>query len=97
MTLITHSYYMAIRQLRALIRQPWYVAFTLVQPIIWLVLYGQLFKRVVELPGFNASSYVSFLTPGVIVMSALFAGGWNGMSIIGRSIAACWTASWFLR
>jgi ABC-2 type transport system permease protein len=57
MTLITHSYYMAIRQLRALIRQPWYVAFTLVQPIIWLVLYGQLFERVVELPGFNASSY----------------------------------------
>jgi ABC-2 type transport system permease protein len=58
------------------------VAFTLVQPTIWLVLYGQLFKRVVELPGFHAVSYISFLTPGIVVMSALFGSGWNGMGLI---------------
>jgi ABC-2 type transport system permease protein len=79
---LQHSLWIAARQIRALLRQPWYIAFTLVQPIIWLLLYGQLFKRVVELPGFNATSYINFLTPGVVVMTALFSAGWNGMGMI---------------
>jgi len=82
MTLLTHSLLMVQRHLRNLLRQPWWVVFSLVQPIIWLTLYGQLFKRVVELPGFNADSYIGFVTPGVVIMSALFAGGWNGMGMI---------------
>ncbi|MBS1787683.1 MAG: ABC transporter permease [Acidobacteria bacterium] len=82
MNFITHSLLMAQRLLRNLSRQPWWIVISLVQPIIWLLLYGQLFKRVVELPGFNANSYISFVTPGVVIMSALFAGGWNGMGMI---------------
>ena len=82
MTLLTHSLLMMQRLLRNLLRQPWWVVISLVQPIIWLTLYGQLFKRVVELPGFNSGSYISFVTPGVVIMSALFAGGWNGMGMI---------------
>jgi ABC-2 type transport system permease protein len=73
---------MSLRQLRALVRQPVYVAVTLVQPIIWLLLFGALFKRVVELPGFAAHSYIDYLTPGIVVMSALFSAGWNGMGMI---------------
>jgi ABC-2 type transport system permease protein len=46
------------------------------------LLFGALFKRVVEIPGFQGGSYLHFLTPGVIVMSALFAAGWNGMGLI---------------
>jgi ABC-2 type transport system permease protein len=49
---------------------------------MWLVLYGQLFQKVVELPGFRAQSYISFLTPGIVIMSALFSSGWSGMGII---------------
>jgi hypothetical protein len=30
-----------------------YIAFTLIQPIVWLFLFGQLFKRVTDLPGFG--------------------------------------------
>lgn len=82
MNFIIHSLLMAERLLRNLSRQPWWIVISLVQPIIWLLLYGQLFKRVVELPGFNSNSYISFVTPGVVIMSALFAGGWNGMGMI---------------
>ncbi|HKV38539.1 MAG TPA: ABC transporter permease [Blastocatellia bacterium] len=82
MKALSHSWYMTVRHLRALMRQPWYIAITLVQPIIWLVLYGELFKKVVELPGFRAGSYIDFLAPGVIVMTALFASGWTGMGLI---------------
>jgi len=70
------------RLLRNLARQPWWIAISLAQPIVYLLLYAQLFKRVVELPGFNASSYLTFVTPGIVVMTALFGGGWNGMGII---------------
>ena len=82
MLAIQHSWYMTMRHLRALARQPWYIAFSLLQPIIYLLLFSQLFKRVVELPGFSTTSYIAFLTPGIVIMSALFGGGWSGMSII---------------
>jgi ABC-2 type transport system permease protein len=79
---LVHSWRMTQRHLLGLWRQPWYIAITLVQPIIWLVLFGGLFKRVVELPGFGADSYLVFLVPGVVVMSALFSNAWSGMGII---------------
>src|SRR5262245_52870219 len=82
MTFFSHSLFMAQRLLRNLLRQPWWIVISLIQPILWLLLFGQLFERIVELPGFNADSYISFVTPGVVIMSALVAGGWNGMSMI---------------
>ena len=76
---VRHSGYLTVRSVRALIRQPWYVAVTLVQPIVWLLLFGQLFKSVVHIPGFAASgSYIEFITPGVIMMTSLFSAGWAG-------------------
>lgn len=74
--------HMTQRYLRALIRQPYFVAITLTQPVIWLLLFGALLKRVVEIPGFATTSYITFLTPGVVIMSAMFSNGWSGMSII---------------
>lgn len=82
MTALVHSWYLMLRSLQRLLRQPWYIAFTLLQPIIWLGLYGQLFQRVVDLPGFRAKSYIDFLTPGIVAMSSLFSSGWSGMGII---------------
>jgi ABC-2 type transport system permease protein len=73
---------LTVRQLLALWRQPWFVAITLVQPIIWLLLFGAMFKRVIEIPGFHGGSYIEFLTPGIVVMSALFSAGWHGMGLI---------------
>lgn len=43
---------------------------------------GALFKRIVEIPGFSSGSYLQFLTPGVLVMTALFSSGWSGMGFI---------------
>ena len=79
---VRHTVALTWRQLLALWRQPWFVAITLVQPMIWLLLFGALFKRVVEIPGYHGGSYIQFLTPGVVVMSALFSAGWHGMGLI---------------
>ena len=82
MTLISHTLYMTLRHLRELWRQPWFVAVTLVQPVIWLLLFGALFKKVIEIPGFHGHSYIAFLAPGVVVMTAMFNAAWSGMSLI---------------
>jgi ABC-2 type transport system permease protein len=81
-TFFVHSWSMTVRLLRSLARQPWYVAITLVQPVVWLFLFGGLFRRVVDIPGFSAGSYVDFLAPGIVIMSALFSAGWSGMGVI---------------
>jgi ABC-2 type transport system permease protein len=76
---LRHSAYLTPRSLRTLIRQPAFAVATLVQPIIWLLLFGALFQSVVEIPGFESGvTYLEFLTPGVIVMTALFSSGWAG-------------------
>ncbi len=78
--LLRHSTFLTARAVRTLLRQPAYLAITLVQPVIWLLLFGQLFRNVVRIPGFTAASgsYLEFITPGVIVMTALFSSGWAG-------------------
>lgn len=81
-TLVPHTRYLTNRLVLAGLRQPAFVAITLVQPMIWLLLFGQLFKRIVELPGFEGGAYIDFLTPGVVIMTVLFSSGWAGMAFI---------------
>lgn len=81
-TALRHAGYMWDRELRSIARQPWWIAISLVQPVIWLLLYGALFKRVADIPGFHGGSYIQFIAPGVVVMTALFSSGWSGMGMI---------------
>ena len=83
MTAITHTYYLTARQLRAFMREPFYLVLNLIQPIIWLLLFGQLFTSVVDIPGFSGGdNYLEFLTPGIVMMMALFGSAWAGSSYI---------------
>jgi ABC-2 type transport system permease protein len=82
MTLVRQTLYMTVRHLRELYRQPWFIGVTLVQPVIWLLLFGALFKKIVEIPGFHGHSYIAFLAPGVVVMTAMFNSAWSGMALI---------------
>ena len=71
-----HSWLLTVRALRTLARQPMYLAFTLVQPMVWLLLFGQLFTRgSPTCPASGATSYLDYLTPGVVVMTAVFSAG----------------------
>ena len=79
---VLDTWYMLGRQSRNLLRQPVWIVFMLTQPMFWLLLYSQLFRRIVQLPGFHGQSYVQFLTPGIVVMTAFFSATWAGMSMI---------------
>ena len=79
--LFRHTGWMVVRQARNLMREPIWIAMMVVQPMLWLLLYGQLFKRV-GAQGPASGSYVEFLTPGVVAMNAFFGGMWSGMAMI---------------
>ena len=84
MTAVRHTWFMVGRQLRNLMREPIWIALLLVQPMVWLLLYGQLFKRVTHLPGggFGTTSYITFLAPAIVIMNAFFGATWSGMAMI---------------
>jgi ABC-2 type transport system permease protein len=82
MTAARQTWQVTLRGIRVLIRQPAYLGMTLTQPIIWLLLFGALFKAVTRIPGFHGGSYINFLTPGIVVMLAVSSAGWTGMGFI---------------
>ena len=82
MTTLTHTGFLAARHAKPLLRQPWYLGVTLSQPLIWMVLFGELFGEVANLPGFPTTSYIAYLTPGLVLMTAIFINSWNGMGLL---------------
>lgn len=82
MTTIRQTLFLTGRVLRNLARQPIWIVVMIVQPMFWLLLYSQLFRRLTDLPGFGTDSYIDYLTPGVAVMTAFFSGSWAGMGMI---------------
>ncbi|HKB30472.1 MAG TPA: ABC transporter permease [Streptosporangiaceae bacterium] len=79
---LAQTWWMTHRQLKALARQPAVIVITLVQPAVWLFLFGSLFRRITELPGFGTGSYLDYLVPGVVVMNAISSSMWSGMGAI---------------
>jgi ABC-2 type transport system permease protein len=82
MTALRQTWQVSLRGVRALMRQPGYLGLTLTQPVIWLLLFGALFKAITRIPGFHDGSYIDFLTPGIVVMLAISSAGWTGMGFI---------------
>lgn len=76
------TWYLFVRLLRATVRMPVFVIISIVQPILWVLLFGQLFRSVTTIPGFGASSYVQFLAPGISIMTALFGAAYSGMGLL---------------
>jgi ABC-2 type transport system permease protein len=73
--------WMVVRQARNLMREPIWIAMMVIQPMLWLLLYGQLFSKT-GAQGHGSGTYTEFLTPGVVCMNAFFGGTWAGMAMI---------------
>ena len=52
-TVARHTWFLTVRQARNLMREPIWIVLLLVQPMVWLILYGQLFRNVTRLGGFG--------------------------------------------
>lgn len=63
-------------------RMPLWSLFTLIQPLIWLIIFAQLFGQFVEV-----ENYMDFTVPGILIMTVLFGSSWSGVSLL-REISA---------
>lgn len=84
--LLSETSVLYVRQMKRLSRQATVIFFSLIQPLIWLVLFGQMFGRIVRFPGaaqeFGNVSYLQFFIPTVILQSILFGSGQSGVGMI---------------
>lgn len=74
--------YQVIRHWRTQIRMKVWIFVNLFQPILWLVLFTQIFKSLSNLPEMGGTSYLQFFAPGVVVMTVLFGSAWAGMGML---------------
>jgi ABC-2 type transport system permease protein len=75
---VADSRVMAIRQLRKILRRPMYVGYLFVQPVIFVLLFRYVFGSAINT---GSVSYVNFLIPGIIVMTAIFGALTTGLGL----------------
>ncbi|UOE44905.1 ABC transporter permease [Agromyces larvae] len=63
-------------------RQAWGPVMSLIQPIIWILLFGQVFASLGAFPAFGDAGYLAYLVPGVLMMTVLYSGAWAGTGYI---------------
>ena len=86
MSFLADLWYQVLRHLRTQLRMRVFIVINLIQPIIWLVLFTQVFQSLSSsfagLPGVGEISYLQFFAPGVVVMTVLFGSAWAGMGML---------------
>ena len=67
-----------VRKLR---HDPWELLTRMVQPMLWLLIFGEVFTRAHVIPT-GGMSYLDFITPGILAQSVLFVAIFYGVSVI---------------
>ena len=74
------------RWIRKTLRRPPFLFFSLVQPIVWFVLFTQAFARISDIPGFavstGTSSYLTFFSAAVIIQTVLASAMQSGLGFV---------------
>ncbi|MBM7367295.1 ABC transporter permease [Gordonia hydrophobica] len=84
MRFLRDSYIVFRRQLRMNLRNPAWVLIGIMQPVMYLVLFGPLLKPLVEqFPGAGDNAY-TFLVPGLLVQLGMFGAMFAGFGLIGE-------------
>jgi len=81
MNLLADTWVIFTRALRLSVRQPMWVLIGLLQPILYLVLFGPLLQTVAKTSGFEGDAWQVFV-PGLLVQLGIFGGLFVGFGII---------------
>jgi ABC-2 type transport system permease protein len=76
---------LAARNLLKSVRAPMLLVASLLQPLLWLTMFSQTFRRLADTPQFQSlgyHSYLAFLMPGMVVLSVLFAALQSGLATV---------------
>lgn len=81
MTTVRDTWLLFDRELRLSLRNPVWVIMGIIQPILYLVLFGPLLTNVAKMPGFPAGGAWNVFVPGILVMTALFGSAFVGFGL----------------
>lgn len=78
---LTDTWHQIIRHVRTELRIPIWIVVNLSQPILWLILFTNIFQNTFALamPGI---SYLQIFAPSVVVMTVMFGSSWAGMTML---------------
>jgi ABC-2 type transport system permease protein len=79
MSFVSDTYYMFLRWMKKLVRNPILLFFSLFQPIIFLLLFTQLFSKFGLLLGTN---YTVFATAGIVLQNAFSSAFQSGTAVV---------------
>src|ERR1700733_7710316 len=72
---------LAEADVRKLVHDPIELFTRMVQPVLWLLIFGQVFNRTRAIPT-GGISYLDFMAPGILAQSVLFGAIFYGISLI---------------
>nr|WP_284700634.1 ABC transporter permease [Thermoanaerobacterium sp. R66] len=78
---ILNSFTIAEIEIRKLKHDPTELLTRAVQPVLWLLIFGQAFSRIRAIPTGNVN-YQTFMAPGILAQSMMFISIFYGLSII---------------
>src|SRR5437879_6013668 len=74
------------RWIKKTIRRPTFLFFTLVQPIVWFLLFTQAFSKISDIPGFvqmtGTTSYLTFFSAAVILQTIIASSMQSGIGMV---------------
>ncbi len=74
------------RWIKKTLRRPQFLFFSLVQPIVWFVLFTQAFQSIASVPGFSqvsgTASYVTFFSAAVIIQTVISSAMQSGIGMV---------------
>ncbi|WP_457031022.1 ABC transporter permease [Kitasatospora sp. P5_F3] len=82
MTTAATSWIIFQRSMRFTLRKPSWVIFGLMQPLLYLALFGPLLNRIGQAPGFDGGNTWRVFVPGLLVQQGLFSAVFVGFGII---------------
>ena len=84
MSFVADTWHLFIRSLKKLVRNPILLFFSLFQPIIFLVLFTQLFSKFASAPGIFPPhiSYLEYATPGIFLQNGFSSALQSGTSVV---------------
>ncbi len=75
------------RSIRYTLRKPIWVLLGLIQPLLYLVLFGPLLRRLTELPGFGSDNSWQIFVPGLLIEQGLMGSLYAGFGIVAEARA----------
>jgi ABC-2 type transport system permease protein len=82
MNVLSETLTITQRNLTKSVRVPILLFMSLFQPLLFLVLFSQIFSSLANLPGFPYDSYLQFLVPAIIAMTALSSAFQSGLGTV---------------